>query len=151
MPVFVNGKEITDDQVHLEMQYHPAASVEEARHKSAVALTIKELLLQEAANLSIFAPANCVDNTLIEEYLINAILEQNIPEPEPQDQDCLSFYQKNQQLFMDSNGNCFSFEKMKEKIAEYLSDMMYQASCKHYICGLVKKAKIIGIELTDYP
>ena len=47
MPIIVNKAEITDDEVHAEMQYHTAGSVEEARHKAAEALVVKQLLLQE--------------------------------------------------------------------------------------------------------
>jgi NNP family nitrate/nitrite transporter-like MFS transporter len=31
-PIFVNNVEITNDDVHVEMQYHPAESVDKSRH-----------------------------------------------------------------------------------------------------------------------
>jgi len=37
MPIIINKKEISDDEVHAEMQYHQADSVDEARHKAAQA------------------------------------------------------------------------------------------------------------------
>ncbi len=37
MPLYVNQKEISDEQVFAEMQYHPASSMEEAQAKAATA------------------------------------------------------------------------------------------------------------------
>ncbi|MDG1996085.1 MAG: hypothetical protein P8J14_06315, partial [Emcibacteraceae bacterium] len=50
MPVFVNKIEISDDEVHNEMQNHPAPTMDEARKEASRALIIRRLLLEAAAN-----------------------------------------------------------------------------------------------------
>jgi len=53
IPVLVNKVEITDDEVHTEMQHHPAKSVDSARDLASQALVIRELLFQEAVRLKL--------------------------------------------------------------------------------------------------
>ena len=54
----VNGTEIAAAVVAAEMQYHPAASREEAAEQAGRALVVRELLLQEARRRGITAPAD---------------------------------------------------------------------------------------------
>ncbi len=53
----VNGRVITDEEVAREAQHHPAASLEEALREAAVALVVRELLLEEAAALGLGGPS----------------------------------------------------------------------------------------------
>lgn len=153
MPVFVNKVEITDDQVFAEMQYHPAPTLEEAQYKAALALTIKELLCQEAKAQGITAPDNSLDADLIEDYLVNRLLEQEVETPEPTDEECERYYQRNPTLFRDREGNPVPFASVKESIAEYLKDCSEQKAMQQYIHILAGKAKIAGIRIegTDSP
>lgn len=74
MPVFVNNREISDDAVHREMQYYPAASAEEAMERAARVLVVKELLLQEAKNcLDLSTLSNASDDDIVDQLLEQAI------------------------------------------------------------------------------
>jgi hypothetical protein len=74
MPVFVNDVEISDDAVHCEMQYHPAATVEEAMERAARVLVVKELLLREArARVDLSTLSNASDDDLIDLLLEQVI------------------------------------------------------------------------------
>ena len=53
MIIRVNDREIPDRAIDAEVQYHPAASLAEARKEAALALVIRELLLQEAERLGV--------------------------------------------------------------------------------------------------
>lgn len=48
MTIRVNGKEIDEAAIAAELQYHPAASLDEARRLASEALVLRELLAQEA-------------------------------------------------------------------------------------------------------
>mgnify|MGYP000898991227 CR=1 FL=1 len=54
-PVSVNGREIPRAAIAQEAQFHPAASLIEARRQAAMALVIRQLLLDEAARLGVEA------------------------------------------------------------------------------------------------
>ena len=47
----VNGIHITPEKINAEVQYHPAPSLQEARHAAMQALVIRELLLQQLQRL----------------------------------------------------------------------------------------------------
>lgn len=63
-----------------EMQYHPAATREEAWRKAALALAIRALLLQEAERLAIAGDG--------EEEQIHFLLAREIATPEPDEATC---------------------------------------------------------------
>lgn len=44
--IVVNGVKISPEQINFEVQYHPAATLEDARYAAMKALVIRELLLQ---------------------------------------------------------------------------------------------------------
>ena len=73
MPIIVNNVEITDDDVHAEMQYHPAESADKARHKAAQALVIRQLLLQAAKAKNMLEDVEQIDNVLAEETIDGSI------------------------------------------------------------------------------
>jgi len=77
----VNGCEITEEDVDREVQYHPAPSLEEARKDAAIALVVRELLLQEAARQGVTTAAHDSSKTE-EEQLIGRLLEKEILIPE---------------------------------------------------------------------
>jgi len=147
MPVFVNKVEITDDEVFAEMQYHPSETVEEAQYQAALALTIRELLCQEASRLGIAPPVEQDDAELTREYLVNRLLEQEITVPTPTDEECERYYQRNPSVFKDQAGNVVSFAAVRESIAEYLQETSEQQAMKQYVKLLAGQANIAGIAL----
>ena len=153
MPVIVNNTEITDDSIFAEMQYHPASSVEEAQYKAAVALTIRELLLQEATRLGIVAPVDTSTQEMQEDFKISRLLEQEVVTPEPDEVFCQHYYSHNQKKFHDSEGKSVPFEYVKTPIADYLKEVSWQTAVKQYIKILAGKSRIAGIHLesTDSP
>lgn len=153
MPVLVNGVEITDEQVFSEMQYHPAKSQEDALQLAAKALTIRELLLQDAIEKG-FAERNESSETEPEadDARIEKLLLEVIKIPESDEDSCRRFYDNNHQKFT-HDGEVAPFEKVSTVIAEYLRDASWQTAVGQYIKILAGKAKIAGIQLdsTDSP
>ena len=104
MPVVVNGTEISDRAIKAEVQYHPAASFEEAHQAAARALVIRELLLQAAGQLGIAEVEPATDpNTgrreTREEALIRTVIEQEVKIPEPDEETCRRYYDNNRRRF----------------------------------------------------
>lgn len=147
MPVFVNKTEITDDAVFAEMQYHPASSAEEAQYRAALALTIRELLLQEAAQLGIEAPDPNSVPEIQEDFKITRLLEQEVVTPEPDEIFCQRYYDQNQKKFTDTAGNSVPFEYVQPTIAAFLKEVSWQTAVKQYIKILAGKSQIAGIRL----
>lgn len=94
--ISVNGIEIAEADVLAEMQYHPAASREEAQAQAAEALVVRILLLQRAreAGLS-FEPGDEAG----EEAAIDALLQQELKLPVPQEEDYARYYRNNPARF----------------------------------------------------
>lgn len=104
MPVFVNGVEISDHAINSELQYHPAASVEEAREAAARALAARELLLQTAAQRGIDRPdppeqGQEDERETDDEALIRTLIAREVETPEPDAETCQRFYQQNLKRF----------------------------------------------------
>lgn len=139
MPVFVNQVEITDDEVHAEMQYHTAESVEEARYKAAQALVIRQLFLQEAQRKNL---------TGEEGEMIDALLEQEVAVPEADEESCRRYYQQNRERFMDKKaGEVLPLESVIDHIRRYLHARSLKTGISQYIQILAGKAKIAGFAL----
>ncbi|MEQ1788893.1 MAG: hypothetical protein ABL857_00465 [Rickettsiales bacterium] len=153
MPIIVNDIEITDEEVFSEMQYHSASSAEEAQYKAALALTIRELLLQEAARLDISAPDNSSTQEIEEDYKISRLLEQEVITPEADEISCQRYYDQNQKTFRDKEGNPVAFEHVQPTIAAYLKEVSWQTATKQYLKIITGKSNISGIHLesTDSP
>lgn len=104
MSVFVNGTEITDRAINAEVQYHPAASLEEARESAARALVVRELLLQAAARLGIDdAPPRTDPKTgrreTREEAVIRTVIEREVKIPSPDEAAYRRYYENNRRRF----------------------------------------------------
>lgn len=149
MPVFVNKIEITDDEVHKEMHYHPAATLETARHKAAEALVVKQLLLQEAVKKKLL---DCLDESTCEtqESAIDALLKQEVCVPTADEISCSRYYQQNQERFKDQKtGKLLPLESVKNYIRDYLHTRSLQTSISQYIKVLSRKARIVGFDLEE--
>lgn len=147
MPVYVNDREITDEQVFAEMQYHAASSAHEAQEKAARALAIRELLLQEATNLGLTAPDTDAVPETQEDFLISRLLEQEVITPEPDETSCRRYYEQNYKTFRDTEGNPVAFEYVQPTIAAYLKEVSWQIAVRQYLKVLIGKARIAGIYL----
>jgi peptidyl-prolyl cis-trans isomerase C len=102
--IAVNGREISEEEIARETQYHPAATLEEARHEAVVALVIRELLLQEAAALGIEAapgdpPGDLAPGLAPDEQVIERLLEREVAIPQADDEVCRRYYESNVERF----------------------------------------------------
>lgn len=86
----VNGTAIDEAAVLAEMQYHPAASAEEAGRRAAEALAVRELLLQRAEALG-------YDRD--EEDAIDRLIAAEVALPAPDDESCRRYYAANRSQF----------------------------------------------------
>lgn len=102
LPIRVNGKEISQDEIARELQNHPASSASEAREAAAHALVVRALLLDEAGRLELIAaprPVPGAGRETNEDALVRALLEQEVPVPSPTDAECRRFYEANRARF----------------------------------------------------
>jgi peptidyl-prolyl cis-trans isomerase C len=100
--VSVNGVTIAHDAIVREMQHHPAPKPIAAWQQAARALVIRELLLQRARHLAI-TPEPISDNDgrreTDDEAIMRALVEREVAVPEPDDDACRRYYQRNQGRF----------------------------------------------------
>ena len=102
VPVRVNNVTITRDAIVREMQHHTAAEPVAAWQKSARALVIRELLLQEAHRLGIAAEPETDGEgrrETDEEALIRRLIEREVTVPEPDNDTCRRYYEQNRARF----------------------------------------------------
>lgn len=147
MPVFLNNIEISDDEVHNEMQYHPAPTVEEARREAARALVIKRLLLNAAVEQELISEKDIegIDKAK-EEMIIETLLDNIIQLPEADEVTCQRYYDKNLNRFEDQKtGNVVPFPMVEKHIRTYLEDRGHQAAFSAYMDSLMDQATIVGI------
>ncbi|MCW0234792.1 MAG: peptidylprolyl isomerase [Ferrovibrio sp.] len=86
----VNGAAIDEAAVLAEMQYHPAASAEEAGRKAAEALAVRELLLQRAEALG---------HDREDEDAIDRVIAAEVSLPAPDEKSCRRYYEANRSQF----------------------------------------------------
>lgn len=87
----VNGVEISEQAIAAEMQYHPAATAEQARESASTALAVRELLLQEASR------QGCDGEP---DDMIDQLLAQALNLPQAGEQECRQYYAANPQRFL---------------------------------------------------
>lgn len=91
--ITVNGRTITRDAIDREVQYHPAPSIEDGRRQAAVALVVRELLVQRAEVLGVTAQP--VEDETAEEACIRMLVERECACPEPAEADCRRYFETN--------------------------------------------------------
>jgi peptidyl-prolyl cis-trans isomerase C len=100
--VSVNGVTIPWDAIAREAQHHPASKPIAAWQSAARALAIRELLQQQARCLGI-EPAPCSDSSgrreTEEEALVRALVEREVTTPEPDEETCRRYYERNRRRF----------------------------------------------------
>jgi len=100
--VSVNGVAIARDAIVREMQHHPAEKPFAAWQQAARALVIRELLLQEARRAGIvpqpmsYSGGRCESG---EEAMIRGLIEREVSVPEPDDENCRRYYDRNRTRF----------------------------------------------------
>lgn len=148
MPVFVNKLEISDDEVHSEMQHHPAPSVEEARGEASRALIIKRLLLEAAAEAEIIKMDELREiDAEKEELIIETLLDQVITVPKADEETCLRYYDQNAGRFIDKkSGDPLPFKMVQSHIKLYLEDKGHMSAFNAYVDSLMDKAQIVGLK-----
>ena len=104
--VSVNGISIARDAIQREMQHHPASKPIAAWQQAARALVIRELLLQRAKHLGL-TPEPMSEETgrreTDEEALMRAVVEREVTVPEPDDETCRRYYERNRARFRSSD------------------------------------------------
>jgi peptidyl-prolyl cis-trans isomerase C len=100
--VSVNGVSIARDAIVREMQHHPAPKPIAAWQQAARALVIRELLLQEARRLGVaLQPASDGEGRreTDEEALMRGLIDREVTVPEPDDETCWRYYERNSARF----------------------------------------------------
>lgn len=147
MPVFVNNQEIPDQAIHLEMQYHPAESIEAARKEAAFALIIKTLLLNAAKEDKLICADEISNIEDDHEDVIEKLLSSKIQVPEADEETCKRYYNQHIEKFKDAKtSQILPFGLVKKHIECYLEDKGHQAAFSAYVDTLMDAAVIIGFE-----
>lgn len=147
MPVFVNKVEISDNEIHEEMQFHPAPNIAEARKEASRALIIRQLLLDEAVEHKLlkFEDLQALDDKT-EENAIEALLEEIISVPSADKETCKRYYDNHLERFMDKKTDqILPFNMVQNYIENYLNDKGHQAALNAYIDSLMDRANIVGL------
>ncbi|NNJ75985.1 MAG: peptidylprolyl isomerase, partial [Anderseniella sp.] len=100
--VTVNGVLIAEADIMAEAQNHPADTPGAALAQAAHALTVRELLLQEAGRLGVEAPATAGDGKreeAREDTVIRLLIEQEVDVPQAGDEECRRIYAVNRHRF----------------------------------------------------
>lgn len=93
--IHINDRVITDDAINREMQHHPAPNPEEAWRQAAIALSVRELLLDEADRLGITQGSVAEEGVSADESRIAKLLAREIECPQPSEAECRVWYDKN--------------------------------------------------------
>ena len=100
--VSVNGVAIARDAIVREMQHHAAAKPIAAWQQAARALVIRELLLQRARMLDL-KPEPIGDEAgrreTDEEAMMRGVVDREVTVPEPDDETCRRYYDRNRARF----------------------------------------------------
>lgn len=100
--VRINGVEIPPEAIAQEIQHHPAPDAETAWVEAARALAVRELLLQEARRLGVEADPSTDEagrSEIGDDATIRALLEEQVVPAEPEESECLRYYQANEDRF----------------------------------------------------
>lgn len=137
--ITVNHREIPEDMVLAEMQYHPAGSRQEAFQRAAEALVLRELLLQEAHAQAVLP----VDND--EAELIDTLLAQVLPVPTPAEAECEAFYAAQASRFVDAEGQVLPYSTVAALIHAELQARAGRQALHAYLQALVARSRIDGL------
>lgn len=97
--LFVGELPISEAQIAQEMQYHRAITPEQSRAGAARALVVRELLRLEVERLGLTAQAQASAHETVEEASIRLLLEQEIEDRVPSEDDCRRYFEQNRERF----------------------------------------------------
>lgn len=97
--LFVGDTGISEADIAREMQFHRAMRPEQSRADAARALVVRELLQREIARLGLEAEAQPVGSESAEEAQIRLLLEREIEDRVPDEQDCRRYFEQNAEHF----------------------------------------------------
>ncbi|MBB3062373.1 peptidylprolyl isomerase [Microbulbifer rhizosphaerae] len=96
--IFVNGREISPQQVYREMQYHPAATPAEAIFNAARSLVLGELLSQRARAQGL-CDREILPGSADFDTAVDKLLQLEVPVPKPGRPSCLEYYCQHREQF----------------------------------------------------
>lgn len=97
--LFVGEAEITEAEIAREMQFHRAFTPEQSRAGAARALVVRELLRREIERLGFAAEIHPIGHETGEEASIRALLEREVADRMPGEEDCRRYYNQNRERF----------------------------------------------------
>ena len=97
--LFVAGTPISEADIAREMQHHRAMKPEQSRADAARALVVRELLHREIDRLGLVDPTEPIGRETAEEASIGVLLEREIEDRVPNEDDCLRYYEQNRDRF----------------------------------------------------
>lgn len=97
--LFVGDTAISEAEIAREMQFHRAMKPEQSRADAARALVVRELLRREIARLGLETEVDAVGNEATEEACIRLLLEREVDNRVPTEEDCRRYYEQNPERF----------------------------------------------------
>ncbi len=97
--LFVGDTAISEAEIAREMQFHRAMTPEKSRADAARALVVRELLRREVTRLGLEAAAQANGGEAIEEACIRALLEREVEDRVPSEDDCRRYFEQNPERF----------------------------------------------------
>lgn len=97
--LFVAETPITEADIAREMQHHRSSKPEQSRADAARALVVRELLRREVERLGLLVEAERIGRESAEEAGIRLLIEREVEERMPSEEDCHRYYEKNRVRF----------------------------------------------------
>lgn len=97
--LYVADTPISEADIAREMQYHRALKPERSRADAARALVVRELLRREVDRLQLAGTAEPVGRETLEEAAIRVLLEREVERREPDEGDCMRYFEQNRERF----------------------------------------------------
>jgi peptidyl-prolyl cis-trans isomerase C len=97
--ILVNGRILAEAEIAREMQNHPASDFATARHDAALALVVRELLLEQAAASGHLAKDFHAAEAAEQEEAIQLLLSEAVAIPDADAETCRRYWQANRARF----------------------------------------------------
>lgn len=97
--LFVGAVAISEAEIAREMQFHRAMTPERSRADAARALVVRELLRQEIVRLGLQDAVQPSGGETVEEACIRMLLEREVENRVPSEDDCRRYYEQNLDRF----------------------------------------------------
>jgi len=97
--LFVGDTAISEADIAREMQFHRAMKPEQSRADAARALVVRELLQREIQRLGLEGELGGVSGEAMEEACIRLLLEREVENRVPSEDDCRRYFEQNPERF----------------------------------------------------